>query len=562
MTKKDYSKWSKEELVSRVGELEKRKKYGLVWDEEKGAEQFEIESKEKLPVLAEVKEKKIETDEINPVNILMEGDNYHALSVLNYTHRGKIDVIYIDPPYNTGSENFVYNDNRYNNVEQEDPYKHSKWLGFMSRRLRLAKELLNNNGTIFISIDDNEIAQIKLLCDEIFGEGSFITAIPRISSYQRSGQENYMNVSHDYILCYSYASDFNNNVQREISEEDIIKKDKIGTYISGDTKAILAALSQGYSKGGDYDFEYNGKVYKPITKEGKRNRWLWTKERMKVAAELGILVETKNGLRMQIYLDKRFEEGTNKMVNKDNRLIFHTADFMSNQKYTNVYGTNTLGNILGKNKFNNPKPVDLIIKLIDFSENKNAIVLDFFAGSGTTGHAVLELNKEDGGNRKFILCTNNENNICTEVCYPRIKKVIEGYKTPSGKKVEGFGGNLKYFRTDFVDAEPTDANKIKLTKHAIEMLCLKEDTFEKVTEKEKFKIFRNGDKYTGIILDHRGIKDFKKVIKGIKGDFSIYIFSVGDDTFDEEFEDLEQKFKLSPIPEVILRVYRRIFNKI
>jgi adenine-specific DNA-methyltransferase len=192
--------------------------------------------------------------------------------------------------------------------------------------------------------------------------------------------------------------------------------------------------------------------------------------------------------------------------------------------------------------------------------NKNAIILDYFAGSGTTSHAVLELNEEDGGSRKFILCTNNENNICTEVCYPRVEKVIKGYKNTKDEKVEGLGGNLKYFKTDFVDAEPTDKNKKKLTEQATEMLCIREETFGTVLEQKKFKIYKNNSHYTGIIFDQLAIPEFKKAIKDIKGKFSVYVFSLGDDTFDEEFEDIKQKVKLSPIPEAILRVYRRIFK--
>jgi len=185
------------------------------------------------------------------------------------------------------------------------------------------------------------------------------------------------------------------------------------------------------------------------------------------------------------------------------------------------------------------------------------------AGTGTTGQAVLELNKKDGGNRQFILCTNNENNICTDVCYPRIKKVIEGYKNFKGEKVEGLGGNLKYFKTGFVDYdEPTDRNKIKLTKQATEMLCVKEGTFEEVEviDNERFKIFKNSNHCTGIIWDQTAIPAFKKAIEDIKGKFSVYVFSLGDETFDDEFKDVKQKVQLSPIPEAILRVYRRIFK--
>jgi len=168
------------------------------------------------------------------------------------------------------------------------------------------------------------------------------------------------------------------------------------------------------------------------------------------------------------------------------------------------------------------------------------------------------LNKEDDGQRKFILCTNNENRIAEEVCYPRIKKVIEGHKDYTD--ITGITANLKYFRTDFVDAEPSDKNKIKLTKQATEMLCIKEGTFEKVIDNERFKIFKNSDHYTGIIWDQTAIPEFKKAIKDIEAKFSVYVFSLGDETFDEEFEDVKQKVKLSPIPEAILRVYRRIFK--
>ena len=193
-------------------------------------------------------------------------------------------------------------------------------------------------------------------------------------------------------------------------------------------------------------------------------------------------------------------------------------------------------------------------------ERKNAIILDYFAGSGTTGHAVMILNKEDKGkgHRSFILCTNNENKIAEDVCYPRIKKVIKGHKDYA--KITGIPSRLKYFRTDFVDAEPTDKNKRKLTEQASEMLCIKEGTFEEIVNNKHFQIYKNSDHYAGIIFDHTAIPDFKDTIQKMKGRFHVYIFSLGDDTFDEEFEDMKKKVVLSPIPEAILRVYRRIFK--
>src|SRR3989338_1936483 len=152
MAKKDYDNWSKTELVKEIKKLEKRKKYGILWEDK--PEKVATLCKEKLPILEEDTKKEIKTDDKRPVNILIEGDNYHALSVLNYTHKGKVDVIYIDPPYNTGNgEGFIYNDKI---VDREDAFRHSKWISFIEKRLRLAKNLLKNKGIVFISIDDNE----------------------------------------------------------------------------------------------------------------------------------------------------------------------------------------------------------------------------------------------------------------------------------------------------------------------------------------------------------------------------------------------------------------------
>jgi adenine-specific DNA-methyltransferase len=156
-------------------ELKEKKTYGLVWEKEKHKEEVVEMCKKKLPVLKEIKDKEIITDKNKPVNLLIEGDNYHALSVLNYTHAGKVDVIYIDPPYNTGNKDFIFNDNY---VDREDAYRHSKWLSFMEKRLKLAKNLLKDTGVILISIDDNEVAQLKLLMDDknkgMFGEDNFL----------------------------------------------------------------------------------------------------------------------------------------------------------------------------------------------------------------------------------------------------------------------------------------------------------------------------------------------------------------------------------------------------
>lgn len=254
--------------------------------------------------------------------------------------------------------------------------------------------------------------------------------------------------------------------------------------------------------------------------------------------------------RKKVFLRERQQEGQS------------AINFWFGREYgDNLSASAELNNLFGGERvFDNPKPVNLMKMILRIKTNKDSLILDFMAGTGTIGQAVLELNKEDGGNRQFILATNNESNICTDVCYPRIKKVITGYRNLKGEKVAGLGSNLKYFKTYFVGAEPTDKNKIKLTEQATEMLCIKEGTFGKVLDQKNFKIFKNIDHYTGIIFDQAAIPVFKKAIKDIKGKFSVYVFSLGDETFDDEFKDVKQKVKLSPIPEAILRVYRRIFR--
>lgn len=200
MAKRDYKNWDKDDLIKEIEQLRKRKKYGLVWEDK--PENVVEQCKTELPVLEEVKSKEIITDSDKPMNLLIEGDNYHALSVLNYTHKGKIDVIYIDPPYNTGKKDFKYNDHW---VNEDDLYRHSKWLSFMSKRLRLAKQLLKRDGIIFISIDDNEMAQLKMLCDDIFGEKNRLSTHHiqvRYANKNLNEKKDFQEIF-EYVLIYS-----------------------------------------------------------------------------------------------------------------------------------------------------------------------------------------------------------------------------------------------------------------------------------------------------------------------------------------------------------------------
>jgi adenine-specific DNA-methyltransferase len=259
------------------------------------------------------------------------------------------------------------------------------------------------------------------------------------------------------------------------------------------------------------------------------------------------------------------EDGNQAKWNIYTKIYLHERQLSGMKPLTFIDIPNSLGSkelIKMGIDFSFSKPKELIKHLIAITDkDKDITILDFFSGSGTTGQAVLELNEEDEGNRKFILCTNNENDICTKVCYPRMKKVINGYKDAKGVLVRGLGGNLKYFNTDFVDAEPTDQNKKKLVDKSTEMLCLKEDCFEPVKKGNDFKIFKdNKEKYLGIIYDDAGIAPFKKEAEKVGKKIIVYVFSLDDSAREEEFEDIKKLVELKPIPAVILNVYKRIFK--
>ena len=399
---------------------------------------------------------------------------------------------------------------------------------------------------MFISIDDNEYAALKLLCDDIFGEKNVETIIwhkvgddsGRLKVTYRFRRE------HEYILvCYK-------NKESVFFNKYLSDRNYKNVYTNPDGDA-RGAYKQGIISSTEKISRPNGKNYYCVkTPSGRLVTRQW-----------------------------RFPEDEFKKLDKDGR-IYYGKDgasipslkvFINEQKETTptslLYGFGTaktagfeLEDIFGDKPFSYPKPVDLIQHLVRIASKRDHLILDFMAGSGTTGHAVLTLNKEDGGNRRFILCTNNENNIASDVCYPRIAKVIKGYKNAKGETVDGLGGNFRYFKTAFVCAEPNDKNKESLTRQATEMLCLREDTFEPVKTNSKMKIFKNGTHHTGIVFDESALHALQKDIAKLGGVWSVYIFSLGVDTFDEEFEGMEQQITVSPIPEVILRVYRRLFK--
>lgn len=566
MAKKDYSNLTKEQLLEVIEKLEGKKKYGLVWDEERVPEKVVTDCQDKLPVLTEVKDKEIITNEDEPTHILIEGDNYHALSVLNYTHKGKIDLIYIDPPYNTGAKDWKYN-NDY--VDKQDTFRHSKWLTMINHRLQLARNLLKDDGIIVCAIDHNELFTLGVLMDEIFYEENRLGIVSVVHKPEGRNQEKFFGTSNEFALFYSKnksLSKFNKIAIDEETADKFTETDEKGNYrlknfirmadgkyatkeakpkfyypiyVSDDLKTISLEKSNDL------------KAIYPIIKSGVERTWKTLPNTFLDYLNEGNIIAKKENEEIVIY-EKLYEDQ-----------VIRTH-WIKKEYHAYHFGTKILDNILGEKKFNFPKSVHLIediLKLI--TKKNNSIILDFFAGSGTTGHAVLNLNKKDGGNRRFILCTNNENEICEEVTYPRVKNVIIGYKNDKKENIEGLGNNLKYFKTYFVaNNRNKDQLKIDITKQCTEMLCLKEGIFNLIKEEVDYKIFQQSNRYLAVYYDfaNASLDELKDVMNTLKGEKVLYCFTVDTNGLDKaNFSDWKN-IRLEPIPQKILDVYKRIFK--
>lgn len=407
-------------LLSYLSELEKDvngKKYGLVFEEHR--EEIDEVLDTHTPVLTE--DADLFIDHGGQMNFLLEGDNLAALKLLEKTHRGNIDLIFIDPPYNTRNGDFGYDDSR---VDLTDTFRHSKWVSFMSERLLVARRLLKNDGVIFIAIDDNEQAALKLLCDQLFGEENFLASIIWQHSIQPKGYSGTFSVHHNYILCYQKTAQFVLNSLPRTDEDNKAyanpDNDPRGRWRSGDVRNAL------YRPNLIYDIiSPSGNVIKPCA-----NGWRWSKETVEEKIKSGEIIFSKDETRIirKIYLDTL--EGRTPETIWFGKDVGTTRSAMSEIK-----------EIFGSSAFGTPKPTSLIERTLRLISRTDATVLDFFAGSGTTGHAVMKLNAEDGGTRRFILCTNNENGICRDVTYERIRRVID-------KK--DYAASLKYYKVGYV----------------------------------------------------------------------------------------------------------------
>ncbi|MFH1402446.1 MAG: site-specific DNA-methyltransferase [Patescibacteria group bacterium] len=576
---KDFLKLSKEALIKLVEKQEAEldaKKYGLVWDREREPEQVVLDCENNLPILKRIAKKEIRTDESDD-NIFIEGDNYHSLTVLNYTHKGKIDFIYIDPPYNTGKKDeWKYNDKF---IDENDSYRHAKWLNMIEKRLELSKHLLKEDGIIFISIGEQEVANLNLLCGKVFRHENFLTIIARISK-TASDKGKHFAPSCDYIVCYAKnkANIDTSNFYDEVDEDLYTKEDKNGIYrddIALYQSALDTRPNQRYFiKCPDGSLVIPpGKSMPKEKKEGAKANpikgdgvWRWAIDNgFKDKKHLLVFKETKNSplldqngnkAKYNIYTKSYLEERKGKGVKPRN--------FLTDKKFLNRRGSDYL-KTLGLN-FPYSKPKELIDHLMKIAHiPQDAIILDFFAGSGTTGEAVLDLNNEEKSKRRFILCTNNEGQIAEEVCYPRIEKIIKGFiKQNNGKtKIGGLGGNLQYYRTDLIPVERidniNDKQRHELTEKAGQMIAIKENTFEEVEICEWYQIFENKNKTRKTAIYFRENTDkFEELVNKIKNTKTVlYVFSYG--RIDKKtFKYLDKNITIEDIPEPILEIYKEI----
>ena len=540
-----------------LGLLRENKTYGLVWEDK--PEVVEERLRDELPILTEVPERAIiSEDKDAPNHILIEGDNLEALATLAYTHEGKIDIIYIDPPYNTGNNDFIYNDSY---VDKEDSYRHSKWLSFMSRRLRIAKKLLSDYGVIFISIDDNEQADLKILCDSIFMPSNFCGQFIWRKKSGGGQTDRYFVTEHEYILVYQATNKFCwKDIQIEKSRKNYKYQDEKGSY-------NLIKLEKWGSSAHKEDRPSmyfpiknpDGEDFYPVAPDGKAGRWRVGVKKMQTLIKDN-LIEWKNGIP---YEKDYYSETEVKTKTQKSRSILYNVGETGD-------GSNLLTNIFReKDVFQNPKPLSLIKELI--SHNSANYILDFFSGSGTTLHATMQLNAEDGGNRQCILITNNENNICENITYKRNQLVINGYTDLNNEEVPGLTkNNLRYYRTGFVGRSRSMQNMRKLVNLATDMLCIKENLYTEQntfggqkTYKNVFRYFDDGKKQMLIIYREEAIDELVDIIydMNIPQPIKVYVFSPSEDPWEGSFDDVSDKVELCALPQAIYNTYRRILPK-
>ena len=442
-------------------------------------------------------------------------------------------------------------------------------------------------GVIFISIDDNEQAQLKLLCDEIFGAKNFVASLPRIT--KASGKTTDKIATNNDLL-FVYSKDIDKSIIEGLPHNDEGFKYTDNYFLERGKYKLNQTLdydSLSYSESLDYPIEIDGHILYPGNnydkyierKKGNHKRadwaWRWSKELYKFGVDQGFVVLKKgrNGYRIytKTYQNAKIVRNGDeyKVEISQRKKPLESLEFIQNI-YSNDNAKKELGLIFEDLPFDYPKPTQIMNTLLKVVPAKT--VLDFFAGSGTTLHATMQLNAEDGGHRKCILVTNNENGICENVTYERNKRVIQGYTTPKGEEVEGLhDNNLRYYRTTLLSRDKSVKNMRQLVRLATDMLCIKNDVYTEAEfcgKKINPNIARYFDNGQGnrmlVIYEERAIQLLVQLMAQTEDDgikTMVYVFSPGADPYTDDFEDVADRVKLCALPSAIYEAYKRVLPK-
>ncbi|MFA7421127.1 MAG: site-specific DNA-methyltransferase [Melioribacteraceae bacterium] len=428
----------------------------LTWIGKQAVEKHHLE----IPYRLLEYDESLSVGDIESGNLIVQGDNLHALKALLPYYAGKVKYICIDPPYNTGNEKWKYNDNVnspeikewFNKVvkgEDDDLSRHDKWLCMMYPRLKILKKMLHRDGLICVSIDENELSYAIFLLDEIFSKKNMLACAPWLAEPSGGKEKNALRNGHEYILIYHNG---NSSVvtKEERSVGKLNLKDKFGPYRKGRELRKWGGTSLRQDRPGQW-YELatpTGEKVLPYRNDGKEGHWRWGKEqKMKnIISDPDVAHWEKCPYDHGIVVNGATERWVPFEKIRDSKKAVGWATWLDNVGY-NSDGTNTLKQIFGEKVFDTPKPVSLLKWLISLHDDENLLVLDSFAGSATTAHALLELNYEDGGNRNFILIEMDEE-IAKNATAERMKRVINGYTIQKingiTEQVEGLGGGFRY----------------------------------------------------------------------------------------------------------------------
>lgn len=612
---------TEQELQSQIFQLKKKidfltaqiksKSFGLSWIDV--PEAFESLSEDRIPVLEEMPDKDIITNEQEPTHIFIEGDNFHALTCLNYTHRNKVDIIYIDPPYNTGSDGFTFKDKRFleeypdgTTIPRNHPLRHSSWLSFMGKRLRLAYPLLKDDGVIFISINEDEYANLKLLCDSIFLSENYVTTFTiKVRHEDRILKgDKPIHETTEFLLMYQKSSKF--RIRKRIKDTSAPDEYqwKITELIDNPEVITLGGKEVKVFKPGEYRLEKVEPSFENLKEYNIRGT-------LKTGNSSGRFhmsyLESRNNLFNYLYkvpgigddgLGYRYFRAR-KNARQANGFYYQGApvnrEDTTEIPYPNYFDFEPIFNSVGTEggvPFDGgKKPVAFLQQFFKIAkgDKDDILVLDFFGGSGSTGHAIIDRNMKGSKSRAIIVqlpeatfeikngkkeaksTSKNAFNAgymsISDITYDRLKNVIKGYTDAKGVSHDAMGNNLVFYKTAFIGenqpSSATDKDKAVLASKAGCLLAMTEDTLFHVGEKPYYQFFTNKvGKYTAVYHqeDYSKLEEFIKEVKALDGDVAVYIFCWTDGSeFAEEFIG-SPRVVVKPIPQPILDIYNSIIN--